>query len=100
MWPAPRGKPGACTSGGSRRGGTGRPEPGEDLPPDRVIPVPERAPAGHRADGERPAAQHLVLGAEEHLRVLLVRPGAEPRVGEEVRARPLPDVPDELPGPA
>jgi 5-dehydro-2-deoxygluconokinase len=84
--------PRANTSGGA--------ETGEDLPPDRVVPVAERAPAGHRADPERPAAQHLVLRAEEHLRVLLVRPGLEPRVRQEVRARPLPDVPDQLPGPA
>ena len=56
-------------------------EAGEDLPADRVVPVPERAPAGHPVGGERAAAQHLVLGAEEHLRVLPVRPGGETRIG-------------------
>ncbi len=95
-----RGRPGACTSSGLRGRGTGGAEPGEDLPPDRVVPVPERAPAGHRADRERPAAEHLVLGTEEHLRVLPVGPGAKPRIRTEVRTRPLPDVPDQLPGPA
>src|SRR6185437_16883954 len=99
-WPAARGRPGAGTSGRLRFAGPRGAEPGEDLPPDRVVPVAEGTPAGHRADGERAAAQHLVLRAEEHLRVLLIRPGLETRVRTEVRAGPLPHVPDQLPGPA
>src|SRR5580700_3272115 len=74
----------------------GGPETGEDLPPDRVVPVAERAPAGYRRHCERAAAHHLVLGAEEHLGVLPVRPGSEAGVGQEVAAGPLPHVPDQL----
>src|SRR5262249_3032543 len=94
---AGRGRPDDGTSGrrrqpAGRRRGDGIPggaEPGEDLPPDRVVPVTERATAGYRADGERPAAQHLVLVAEEDLRVLPVRPGRKARVGQEVAGGPL-----------
>src|SRR5215470_10672371 len=68
----------------------------EDLPPDRVVPVAERAAAGDRGDAERATAEHLVLAAEEHLGVLLVGPGGEARVGQEVAGGPLPHVPDEL----
>src|SRR5580692_1381592 len=55
-------------SDGSPQMGTDRryrAEAGEDLPPDRVVPVPERGPAGHRGHAERAAPQHLVLGPEE-----------------------------------
>src|SRR3984885_15769757 len=75
----------------------GGPEAGEDLPADRVVPVPERAPAGHRRHRERAAAHHLVLGAEEDLGVLAVRPGAEAGGGQEGAGGPLPHVADELP---
>src|SRR5262249_59419450 len=103
--PAVRGKRHAGTSAGrsaclladTSRGRPRGPEPGEDLPPDRVIPVPERAAAGNRRHAERSAAQHLVLRAEEHLGVLLVRPRHEPRVRQEVRVCPLPHVTDKLP---
>src|SRR5205814_40553 len=72
------------------------PEAGEDLAPLREVPVAERR-AGHgRVDGPRAAAQHLVLVAEEDLRVLGVRERAEARVGTEVGRRPLPDVADQL----
>src|ERR1700716_2614073 len=71
-------------------------ETGEDLPTNRVVPVAERAPAGRRVRTERPAAQDLVVGAEEHLGVLQVGKRAEPRVAMEVAARPLPHIPDEL----
>src|SRR6516225_5533346 len=96
----PRGVRGDGSARGKGHTGPGGPEAGEDLPPDGVVPVPERAPAGHRADRERTAAEHLVLRTEEHLRVLPVGPGAKPRIRAEVRTRPLPDVPDQLPGPA
>ena len=83
----------------------GAAEAGEDLPADRVVPVAERAPAGHRVGGERAAAQHLVLGAEEHLRVLPVRatarnPGSRrsrststPRRHRSAAGRPSGDAP-------
>src|SRR6516162_2776426 len=100
MSSGPRGVRGDGSPRGKRQTASGSPEPGEDLPPDRVIPVPERAPAGYRTDRERPAAEHFVLRTEEHLRVLPVGPGAKPRIGTEVRTRPLPDVPDQLPGSA
>src|ERR1700734_1759987 len=77
-------------SAGLRGAAPGGPEAGEDLPADRVVPVPERAPAGYRRHRERAAAHHLVLRAEEDLRVLAVRPGAEAGVGQEVAAGPLP----------
>src|SRR5258708_7694962 len=73
-------------------------EAGEDLPPDRVVPVPERAAADNLVDRERAAAQHLVVGPEEDFRVLLVRIGDKARVRQEVARRPLPDVTDQLPG--
>src|SRR5262249_16730133 len=90
--------PGSPPPAAGRRGGgvPGGAETGEDLPPDRVVPVTERAPAGHRADRERRAAQHLVLVAEEDLRVLAVGPGGKARVGQEVAGGPLPDVPHQL----
>src|SRR5215831_16067044 len=80
---------GLCVAGGAKAG--------EDLPPDRVIPVAERAPAGDRGHAERATAQHLVLAAEEHLGILAVRPRGEAGVGQEVAGGPLPHVPDELP---
>ena len=43
-----------------------------------------------RVGRPRPAAQHLVVGAEEHLRVLAVRERPEARVGAEVGRGPLP----------
>src|SRR5262249_28409048 len=81
-----------------RGGGTSRlrvggaAEAGEDLAPDRVVPVPERRPLDARVGRPRPAPQHLVLGAEEHLRVLAVGERHEARVPVEVGGRPLPDV--------
>src|SRR5450631_2686400 len=71
-------------------------EPGEDLSPDRIVPVAERAPDCHRVRTEGPAAQHLVLRAEEHQGVLRVREGCEARVSAEVTGGPLPDIADEL----
>src|SRR5215471_16060928 len=96
--------PGAAGSGEGRGGGwgaglriAGGAEAGQDLPPDRIVPVAERAPAGDRGDAERAAAERLVLAAEEHLGVLPVRPRREAGVGQEVAGGPLPHVPDELP---
>src|SRR5437879_13451679 len=71
-------------------------EPGEDLAPDRVVPVAERRADGRRMGGPGPAPQHLVVGAEEHRRVPLVREPLVARVGQEVRGGPLPYVPDHL----
>src|SRR5262249_49266464 len=94
------GRPGAGTSAPlARRGVPGAPEAGEDLPPDRVVPVAERAAAGHRIHRPGAAAQHLVLRTEEHLGVLPVRKGDEPRVPGEVARGPLPYVADQLPHP-
>src|SRR5262249_22766952 len=73
-----------------------QPEPGEDLPPDRVVPVAERAATGHRVHPERAAAQHLVVPSEEHLRVLPIWEVAKPRIPLEVRRGPFPHVADQL----
>src|SRR3954451_8575799 len=74
----------------------GAAEAGEDLAAHRQIPV-AKAGADHPAAG-RPgaAAQHLVLGAEELLRVLRIGEGAKALVGREVGRRPLPDVAEHL----
>src|SRR5690606_7561698 len=56
------------------------PEPAEDLPPDGVVPVAEGPADGERVGCPRAASQHLVLGAEEDLRVLPVGEGPEARV--------------------
>ena len=69
-------------------------EAGEDLPPDGVVPVAEGRAGDRRVRGPGAAAQHLVLGAEEHLGVLAVREGLEAGVAAEVRRRPLPDLAD------
>src|SRR5215467_13311134 len=90
------GRDGEAGGGGGLRVAGGA-EAGEDLPPDRVVPVAERAPAGDRGDAERATAEHLVLAAEEHLGVLPVRPRGESGVGQEVAGGPLPHIPDELP---
>src|SRR3979411_1805447 len=75
----------------------GAPEAGEDLPADRVIPVPEGGPAGGRVGGPEPPAQHPVLvGAEEHLRILRVRVRLEPGVAGEMATGPLPHVTEQL----
>src|SRR5262249_8829933 len=42
------------------------------------------------------AAQHLVIGPEENLRVLLVRVGDEARIRQEIAGGPFPDVADQL----
>src|SRR5215467_5025980 len=91
---SPASRPGA---GDRRLRVAGGAEAGEDLPPDRVVPVAERATAGDRGDAERATAEHLVLAAEEDLGVLPVRPRGEAGVGQEVAGGPLPHVPDELP---
>src|SRR5438105_9041846 len=75
---------------------TGAPEPGEDLPADRIVPVPERRPGHQRGGRPRPAAEDLVVGAVEHLGVLLVGEGDEAGVGGEVGRRPLPHVAQHL----
>src|SRR5258708_4724892 len=71
---------------------------GKDLPPDRGVPVPERGPDGGRGPRPRPAAEHLVVPAEERLAVVAVdhRDEAGPR--GEVRRGPLPHVTDPLLG--
>src|SRR5450631_1514553 len=71
-------------------------EPREDLSPDRVVPVAERAPDRHGVRTEGPAAQHLVLRAKEDQGVLGVRERRETGVPTEVARGPLPDVADEL----
>ena len=65
-------------------------EAGEDLAADRVVPVAERGAHRDRIGRPRPAAQHLVLGAEEHLGVLAVGERPEARVAREVGARSTP----------
>src|ERR1700743_2903304 len=74
----------------------GTPEAGEDLPPDRVVPVAERAPAGDLVGAEGAAAQHLVLRSEEDLGIFAVRERGETGGRIEVAGRPLPHVTDEL----
>src|SRR3954449_11796078 len=69
-------------------------EAGEDLAPLRVVPVAEGVADHAEARRPRAAAQHLVLVAEEELRVLAVRVGAEAAVGREVAGGPLPRVAD------
>src|SRR6476469_6825836 len=69
-------------------------EAGEDLPANRIVPVAERRPSDVRRGRPRAAAQHFVLGAEEHLRVLGIREGLVARIAAEVRRRPLPHVAD------
>src|SRR5665811_977656 len=71
-------------------------EPGEDLSPDGVVPVAERAPDRHGVRSERATAQHLVVRTEEDQGVLGIREGGEARVAAEVTRGPLPDVADEL----
>src|SRR5437868_15365981 len=70
---------------------TRAPDPREDLPPLRVVPVAEAQPCNDRIGHERAAAQDAELVAEEDLRVLAVRERLEPGVGLEERRRPLPD---------
>src|SRR5215207_6891728 len=74
----------------------GAAEAGEDLPPDRIVPVPERgaAHAGVACPGSTP--QHLVLASEEHLGVLAVGERHEARVPGEVGGRPFPHVAEHL----
>src|SRR5512144_2659341 len=72
------------------------PEAGEDLAPDRVVPVAEGAPAGDRVAAERAASEDLGGGAEEDGGVLGVGEHREARVWREVAGGPLPHVPDEL----
>src|SRR5205085_10116057 len=66
------------------------PDAGEDLPPLRKIPVAEGGPGDERVGDPRAAAQHSVLVAEEGLRVLPIREGAEAGIAVEARRRPLP----------
>src|SRR5438445_8560328 len=77
-------------------GVAGAAEAGEDLAPDRIVPVAERRADGRRVGGPGPAPEHLVVGAEEHRRVLPVREPLVAGVGQEVRGGPLPYVPDHL----
>src|SRR5262245_23724236 len=69
----------------------GTPHPGEDLAPLRVVPVAEARPRDDLVGDPRAAPEDPMLVAEEDLRVLGVRKGAEPRVPLEMRRRPLPD---------
>src|SRR3954470_17302342 len=71
-------------------------EAGEDLAPDGKVPVPERGAHGGRVCRPRAAAQHLVLGSEEHLGVFAVRERAESGVSGEVGGGPFPDVAQHL----
>ena len=68
----------------------------EDLAADGQVPVAEAGSDHVAARRPRPAAQDLVLVAEEDLRVLGVGEGLEAGVGGEVGARPLPDVAQHL----
>src|SRR5882757_8847843 len=83
---AARGNPDAGTPSGHLGGCgvAGAAEAAEDLPPDRVVPVAERATAGVPVGAEGAAAQHLVFRAEESLRVFGVGEGGEARVTVEV----------------
>src|SRR4029078_13520744 len=72
------------------------PETGEDLSPDRVVPVAEGAPDNHGVRAERPAPQHLVLRAEEDPGGIRIGKGGEARIAVKVAQGPLPDVTDEL----
>src|ERR1700716_4571400 len=80
----------------SSLGAPGTPESREDLAADRVVPVAERAPDRGCVGAERPAAQDLVIRAEEHLGVFAIRERREARISVNVGAGPLPDVPDQL----
>ena len=73
-----------------------QPDAAEDLPPIRVIPVAEAGPQGRRLHRPRPAAQHPVVPAEERLGVALVNHRGEARPRLQRRARPLPDVAEQL----
>ena len=81
---------------GSTRNRSGAPKTREDLAPDRVVPVAERPATGNAVGPERSPSQHLVVAAEEHLRILPIREGPEPRIRMETRRRPLPHVADHL----
>src|ERR1043166_722222 len=69
----------------------GAPNPGEDLPPLRKIPVAEGLPRNERIGDPRAASQHAVLVSEEDLGVLGVRERAKGRITVEERRSPLPD---------
>src|SRR5947209_1502683 len=70
------------------------PEATEDLTTNGVVPIAERVPCGTEPRRPRPAAQHLVLCTEKHLRVFGIRKGRESRIPIEIRTRPFPHVPD------
>src|SRR5262245_66265293 len=68
----------------------GAAEAGEDLSPQRVVPVAEARPGDDRVGDPGAAAQDAVVGAEEDLGVLRVRERLETRIAAEKRAGPLP----------
>src|SRR6185312_6394306 len=69
-------------------------KPAENLPANGIVPVAKGVANCPRPRGPRPAAKHLVLIAEEDLRVLGIRIALEPRIPHEVARRPFPHVAD------
>src|SRR6202521_2074210 len=66
----------------------------ENLPADRVVPIPKGGPGDQRPRGPRAPAQNLVIGGgpEKQLGILFVRECLVSRVGREVAGGPLPHV--------
>ena len=88
-WRVRRPPPGRVAGGAEAR---------EDLAADRIGPSCGTCPRQATAStAKEPPRSTLYVGPEEDLRVLPVREGREPRVGQEVARRPLPHVPDQLP---
>src|SRR4051812_41642064 len=81
-------------SPGSR--GPRAPKPRENLAPHGVVPVSKGGASGHGCNPPRPAAQDFVFRAEEDLGILAVRKRLKPRIRQEIRGRPLPDVTQQL----
>src|SRR5689334_7533392 len=70
---------------------TRAPDPREDLPPLRVVPVAEAQPRHERIGHPGAAPEDAVLVAVEDLGVLRIREGTEPGIPGEGRRCPLPD---------
>src|SRR5688572_22371513 len=67
---------------------------GEYLAPDRIVPVSECVSDRARTCSPRSAAENLVIGAEELLRVLRIRECLETGMSAKVGGRPFPYVAD------
>src|SRR5687768_6855031 len=60
------------------------PEAAENLAADRIVPVPERIADRSWTSRPGPAAEHLILGSEERLRVLPIREVLEAWIRQEI----------------